>query len=66
MDDLVKLHMVDFDVILGMNWLHFCYVLVDYRIRLVKFEFPNETFVEWKSSSTAPKVSFISYLKVKG
>ena len=29
MADLVELDMVDFDVILGMNWLHACYALID-------------------------------------
>ena len=27
--DLVDLEMVDFDVILGMNWLHSCYASVN-------------------------------------
>ncbi|KAG5595585.1 hypothetical protein H5410_036817 [Solanum commersonii] len=31
MADLVELDMVDSDVILGMDWLHACYALVDYR-----------------------------------
>ena len=37
MADLVELDMVDFDVILGMDWLHACYALVDCRTRVVKF-----------------------------
>ncbi|MDV3143947.1 MAG: hypothetical protein Q8763_02865 [Candidatus Phytoplasma australasiaticum] len=35
--NLIKLKMVDFDVILGMDWLHACYASVDYRTRNVKF-----------------------------
>ena len=52
---LIKLYMVDFDVILGMNLFHACYASVYHRTQVVKFEFPNEPFLEWKSSSAVPK-----------
>ncbi|KAH0661984.1 hypothetical protein KY284_026915 [Solanum tuberosum] len=65
MDDLVELDMVDFDVILGMDWLHACYASVDCKTRVVKFQFPNERVLEWKSSSTVHKDHFISYLKAR-
>ncbi|KAH0669343.1 hypothetical protein KY285_023504 [Solanum tuberosum] len=65
MADLIELGMVDFDVILGMDWLHACYASVDCRTRVVKFQFPNETDLEWKNSSTVPKGHFISYLKAR-
>ncbi|KAF3651429.1 hypothetical protein FXO37_18005 [Capsicum annuum] len=35
--DLVELEMTDFDVILGMDWLHSCYATVDCRNRIVQF-----------------------------
>ena len=35
--DLVELEMVDFDVVLRMDWLHSCYALVDCRTRIVRF-----------------------------
>lgn len=38
--DLIELEMVDFNVILGMDWLHSCYASIDCRTRLVKFQFP--------------------------
>ncbi|KAH0784270.1 hypothetical protein KY290_003868 [Solanum tuberosum] len=63
MADLVELDMVGFDVILGMDWLHACYASVDCRTRVVKFQFPNESVLEWKSSSVVPKDRFILYLK---
>ncbi|XP_069149172.1 uncharacterized protein [Solanum lycopersicum] len=65
MADLVELDMVDFDVIRCIDWLYSCYASVDCRNRLVKFQFPNESVLEWKSSLTVPKVRFISYLKAR-
>nr|AAT38729.1 Gag-pol protein, putative [Solanum demissum] len=64
-DDLVELDMVDFDVILGMFWLHAGYSSVNCRNRVVKFQFPNELVIEWRSSSTVPKGHFITYLKAR-
>ncbi|KAG5568314.1 hypothetical protein H5410_064671 [Solanum commersonii] len=65
MADLVELDMVDFDVILGIDWPHACYASVDCRTRVVKFQFPNEPVLEWNSSSAVPKGRFISYLKAR-
>ena len=39
--NLVELPMRDFDVILGMGWLHSCYDCIDYHSRIVRFCFPN-------------------------
>ena len=36
MADLVELDMIDFDVIIGMEWLHACYASIDCRTRVVK------------------------------
>jgi len=44
--DLVELDMLDFDVILGMDWLHACYASIDCRTRVVKFQFPKEPILE--------------------
>ncbi|MDV3185153.1 MAG: hypothetical protein Q8842_02225, partial [Candidatus Phytoplasma australasiaticum] len=35
--DLVELEIIDFDVILDMDWLHSCYASVDCRNRFVHF-----------------------------
>ena len=57
--------MVDFDIILGMDWLHLCYASVDCRTRIVRFQFLDEPIIEWKDSSLRHMGRFISYLKAK-
>ena len=57
--------MVDFDVILGMDWLHSSYASLNCRTRIVHFQFPDEPILEWKGSSLAPMGRFISYLKAR-
>ena len=55
MTDQVELEMVNFDVILGMEWLHACFMSIDCRTRVVKFQIPNEIIIKWSSSSAVPK-----------
>ncbi|XP_070048959.1 uncharacterized protein [Nicotiana tomentosiformis] len=62
--DLIELGMVDFDVIMGMDWLYSCFSKLDYRTRTVRFEFSNEQVVERKGDNVVPKGRFICYLKV--
>ena len=44
--ELVEHDMVDFNVILGMDWLHDCFASIDYRTRIVKLNFQNEPIFE--------------------
>ena len=44
--DLVELEMLDFDVIMGMDWLASCYANVDCRLKLVRFQFLGEPVLE--------------------
>lgn len=57
--------MVDFDVILGIEWLRSCYASLDCRTCKVILKFSNEPVIEWGGSSLVSKVRFISYLKAQ-
>ncbi|XP_070005608.1 uncharacterized protein [Nicotiana sylvestris] len=61
--DLIELGMVDFYVIMGMDWLYSCFAKLDCRTRTMRLEFPNESVVEWKGDNVVPRSRFISYLK---
>ena len=45
---LVEHDMLDFYIILGMDWLHACFASIDCRTKVVKFQFPNQPILEWK------------------
>ncbi|XP_070025343.1 uncharacterized protein [Nicotiana sylvestris] len=61
--NLIEHGMVDFYVIMGMDWLYSCFPKLDYRTRVMRLEFPNEPVIEWKGNGVVPKDRFISYLK---
>ncbi|XP_060192697.1 uncharacterized protein LOC132622171 [Lycium barbarum] len=63
--DLHELKMVDFDVIMGMDWLASCYANVDCRMKMIRFQFSGEPVLEWKGNIASPKGRFISYLKAR-
>ena len=52
--------MVDFDVIFRMNWFHDCSVSIDYRTRIIKFNFQNELVLEWKGGNSILRGRIIS------
>ena len=44
--DIIELDMLDFNIILGMDWLHACFASIDCSTRVVRFNFPNEPVVD--------------------
>ena len=58
--DLMLLEMVDFDVILGMDWLSSCHASVDCYYKIVKFEGPDGPSFEFRGNSCLTPASLIS------
>ena len=46
--DLVELDILEFNIILVMDWLHSCYSSINCITRAVKFQFPNKPTLECK------------------
>lgn len=54
--DLVELSMVEFDLILEMDWLYVSYASIDCRYLRFKFHFPNEPVHEWEGSNSLQQI----------
>ena len=61
--ELVELDMADFDVILGMDWLHDCFASIDCRTRIVKFNFQNELVLEWNGGNSFILMSMLYFIR---
>ena len=62
---LVDLDMVDFDLIMGMDWLTSYYAMVHYRYKIVHFQFIIKGVLEKKGNIGEPRGKLISYIKEK-
>jgi len=60
--DLLLLSMVEFDVILGMDWLSPCHAILDCQAKTVIFVMPRLTMIEWRGSLEYVPSRVISYL----
>lgn len=63
--DLFELDMVDFNIILGIDWLDSCYASLDCLINKVILRFPSEPIIEWEGCSLAARGRFIYYLRAR-
>lgn len=61
--DLIKLDMINFNIILDMDMCHASYASIDYRTHKVNFQFPNEPTLKWKGCDTMVRDQFIFHLK---
>ncbi|XP_070032180.1 uncharacterized protein [Nicotiana tomentosiformis] len=61
--DRLLLSMVDFDVILGMDWLSPCYTMLDCHAKTVTLVMPGLPRIEWRGSLDYIPSRVISYLK---
>ncbi|XP_069152666.1 uncharacterized protein [Solanum lycopersicum] len=61
--NLIELPMHDFDIILGMDWLHSHYACLDCRSRVVRFRFPNKEKLVWEGYNPTRPNPLISNLK---
>ena len=62
--DLVDLDMLEFDVILGIDWLHSCFTSIDCRFRGVKFQFPDEPVLDGKGEIQFIEVETFLFLRL--
>ena len=61
--NLIKLTMLDFHIILGMDWLLESYATIDYQSRVVRFQIPNELEMKWEGRRSNPTSQIVSHLK---
>ena len=62
-DNELELSMVDFNIILGMDWLQKFYATIDYRNRVVRFKLLNELELKWEGSGSNPTRQIDSNIK---
>ncbi|XP_070028685.1 uncharacterized protein [Nicotiana sylvestris] len=63
--DLIVLDMIDFDMLMGMNWLSSCYAIVDCHAKIVKFEIPNEPSFILRGSQVPEICKVVSFMKAQ-
>jgi len=63
--NLIVLDMIDFDVLMGMDWLSPCYATVDCHAKIVKFEIPDEPTFVLKGGQVPEVGKIISLMKAR-
>ncbi|XP_070056431.1 uncharacterized protein [Nicotiana tomentosiformis] len=64
-EDLLLLDMIDFEVILGMDWLSPYHDILDCHAKTVTLAMPELPRLEWKGSSVSTSSQVISFLKAR-
>ncbi|XP_070057102.1 uncharacterized protein [Nicotiana tomentosiformis] len=64
-EDLLLLDMVDFEVILGMDWLSSYHAIIDFYAKTVTLATPEFPRLEWRGSSVSTSSRIISFLKAR-
>ena len=63
--DLIVLDMLDFDVILGMDWLASCHATLDCHAKVVRFNVPNESSFFVRGDRRLVSITLVSFLSVR-
>ncbi|XP_070050829.1 uncharacterized protein [Nicotiana tomentosiformis] len=63
--DLIVLDMIDFDMLMGIDWLSSCYAIVDCHAKIVKFEIPNEPNFVLKGGQVLEICKVVSFMKAQ-
>ncbi|XP_070025266.1 uncharacterized protein [Nicotiana sylvestris] len=63
--DLLLLDMVDFDVILGMDWLSPYHAILDCHAKIMTLVLPGMPRLEWRGTPSHSTRSVISYVKAR-
>ncbi|XP_070011008.1 uncharacterized protein [Nicotiana sylvestris] len=65
LDDLIVLDMIDFDMLMGMDWLYSCYAIVSCHAKIVRFEIPNEPSFILRGSQVLETCKIVSFMKAQ-
>ncbi|XP_070029167.1 uncharacterized protein [Nicotiana sylvestris] len=61
--DLLLLSMVDFDIVLGMDWLFPYHAILDFHAKMVTLAMPGLPRVEWRGNLDCVPSRLVSFLK---
>ncbi|XP_070022164.1 uncharacterized protein [Nicotiana sylvestris] len=63
--DLIVLDMIDFDMLMEMDWLSSYYDIVDCHTKIVKFEIPNEPSFILRGSQVSETCKIVYFMKAQ-
>ncbi|XP_070020714.1 uncharacterized protein [Nicotiana sylvestris] len=63
--DLMLLDIIDFEIILGMDWLSLYHIVLDFHAKTITLVIPGLPGLEWKGSTVVTSSQVISFLKAR-